>query len=623
MATVNDLAKPSAWVEGEAEAQNLIYALADAITNAQIPKLDGGYEENRWEKVYETHGYMWVTYKEEYRPDVVGKYKHTDGKFYNVYKLPDYTNLTFRTGAPAVDQDGYLWEVKQEYSNIKTGRKIQCVKISYVDETGTTIYLDVPGLLVTVVEDKTRPDGWACYVVKQGWTRLNGEFVESEYGNEFKIVCEMPSDWHYALKLAPGGRYWYEYERYGPTYNPEYSMKYVTPNTSIYKYTERYYVANPVHTYPAQVVLKAVPDVPKELEIPQREYYVMFEQPTGDYNYINVYQGIGFNGQNAIGDPKVTWEGICDPKTVKPGQTPVVIDQAKAQEMYEKWQDPATRPFHPPTISWEIDYDGVTEIVSPPAHYFHARNSTTPWLQNKKRRPDYFVKFWMSVNNDRVAMVIEGDPTPGIHDYYRSFAYIGKIVPFNKYDHLGNFGITVGMGDLDPNKTGFVVNDIKEETNPVYQKYGEYTSNGMYSMSMLRTRSNVLFQAYYPAFITQLPNYPSVGTLPNGLSRLILDKHGFQASKWTGKYHASPIYMVHVAEGYRGYLDGVVAIHDHNLVNLDELVVDTEIPKDPNDPTKGTWTEVYKFFSLKSPVNMFKYSPSPDVITVAILKEIK
>lgn len=245
-------------------------------------------------------------------------------------------------------------------------------------------------------------------------------------------------------------------------------------------------------------------------------------------------------------------------------------------------------------------------------------------MPNKKRRPDYLVAYTLSVNNDRVVLVLEGDPSPNIHSYYRSFGYIGKIVPFNDYDHGGNFGVTVGMGDLRTDMTGYTKNDILTDLNPdIYAKYGEYTSNGMDSMSMLKTRSNVLFQRYYPAFISHLPNYPSVGKLPPGLSKLIVDTDGFQKSLWTGKYHASPIYLVHQAEGYRGYMDGVVAIYDHNLVNRDELIVDTEILKDPSKPALGTWTEVYKFFSIKSPLNLFKHSPSPDVITIAFLKEIK
>ena len=99
-----------------------------------------------------------------------------------------------------------------------------------------------------------------------------------------------------------------------------------------------------------------------------------------------------------------------------------------------------------------------------------------------------------------------------------------------------------------------------------------------------------------------------------------MDEDGFQASLWTKHYHASPVYLAHQSEGYRGYLDGCVAISDHNLINLDELLVDTEVVK----PGGGTWIEVYKFFSIaRSPVNLFRMSANPFNMAIAILKEIR
>lgn len=139
------------------------------------------------------------------------------------------------------------------------------------------------------------------------------------------------------------------------------------------------------------------------------------------------------------------------------------------------------------------------------------------------------------MNNNRVTLVLEGDPAPDIEGYYRSFGYIGRIIPFNETDYGGNFGVTVGMGDMVKEKTGFQISDIRVDQNPEYAKFGRNTSNGMYSLSMFRTKSNVLYQAYYPAFITQLPSYSGVGSIPSDLSKLILDKtkNFFQASVWT------------------------------------------------------------------------------------------
>ena len=164
----------------------------------------------------------------------------------------------------------------------------------------------------------------------------------------------------------------------------------------------------------------------------------MFEQPAHDWNYINIYYGEGFEGKVTQGSQSETYDAICDPTTIAIGKAPTVIDQLKAHYMYLTWNDSsAIKPFIPPSTKWKLDYDGKTEIVSPAARFFHGRHSTTSWLPNKKRRPDYLVAYTLSVNNDRVVLVLEGDPSPNIHSYYRSFGYIGKIVPFNDYDHGG------------------------------------------------------------------------------------------------------------------------------------------------------------------------------------------
>ncbi|MDT9719500.1 hypothetical protein QVE09_11340 [Paenibacillus sp. ClWae2A] len=626
MAQTVPLTKFSGFVSGESKAEDIIFNLADAIVGAKIPSADSSNVENKWKKVYESMSDVWVTYKEMTRSGVQGKYKHTDGKLYDVLRLAsNLQNISAaKDGRMLMDEDGYIYEVLGS-PNIKTNKKILVTTHEYLDDKGQTVYLNIPNALVVIIPDETSVEGTRVYFVKQTQTKKNTTRVDSTDWNEFELITEMPGDWAYALNRN-GFKLRVENERYSSGSSNYYHRTEPVLATN-YTFTERYYVAEPTNYTTPKVVLKATPDVPEGIS--SRDYFIMFTQPQnfagGDYNYFDCQHGVGFVGELSKGDPSATYKGICNPSTVSPGSTPVVVDQTAAEAMYEQWNDPeATKLYTPPTITWDKDFDGVTELISPASHFFYGRNSTVKWLPNKKRRPDYLVAYHISVNNDRAAVVIEGDPSPNIHGYYRSFGYFGKIVPFNDHDHIGNFGLTVGMGDLKQDLTGYTKNDIRTDLNPdKYAQYGEYTSNGMDSVSLLRTRGNVLYQAHYPAFITQLPNYPDVGSIPKELSKLVLDKDGFQKSLWTGKYHASPVYLVHQAEGYRGYMDGVVAIYDQNLVNLDELIVDTEIPKDNNNPAAGNWTEVYKFFSIKSPMNFFKQSPAPDLVTIAILKEIK
>ncbi|MGG4455798.1 hypothetical protein [Brevibacillus porteri] len=598
--------KQVAWIEGEVTADLLINKLADEIVNANIPDT-----KNRWEKVFEVNEDKWVTFKKTTVADTQGTYKHTDGKTYQVYVLPDLRELrSVYSGTPLVDEDGYVYETFSS-SNTKSGKKIQVKEFVYKNDEGKDISLSVPGLLVVNIDDTDSANtvGKKCYVLLQGKYELDGvTFTPGAEWNEYKIITQMPSDWNDVLAKSK----WTVYFAGG------YST-YV--DATPYKFGMVKYIANPVHHYDRTVVLKAVPDAPSG-QTPN-DYFVMLKHPIQQYNYLDVSYGKGFTGKNPVGKSADTYLLACDNSTVIPGKVPVVIDQKQAELQYNKWNDPdETDKYTPPHEAWALDYDDKVEIKSPSSHFFYGADSVVSWVPNKKRRPDYWVEYNLSVSNDRVAIVIEGDPSPDMDAYYSSFAYIGKTIPFADYDHKGNFGITVGMGDLTKEKSGFLPADIKQDTNPNYSGWGRYTSNGMYSFSMLQTRSSVYFQAYYPAFITQLPKYDGVGTLPPELSKMVLEANGFQSSKWTKKYHASPIYLVHQFEGYRGYLDSVVAIEDHNLINKDELVVDTEEPKDPKDPAAGTWTEVYKFFRINTPVNFFKYSPNPTDCTIAILKEV-
>ncbi|WMT39285.1 hypothetical protein RE628_17690 [Paenibacillus sp. D2_2] len=228
MALQKPLTNVAAFIDGETEAQKLIYTLADEIVSADIPKIESGIDANRWEKVYESDGFKWVTYNKSLTPNVVGMHKHIDGKKYEVFQLPDWTGTKLVTTDLAMDDDGYLWEVHQYYwdaviegapdpvradigknkGNYRTGRKIQIKQFSYTNaQTNETIFVDVPGSLITVVEDATTPDGYRAYLVRQVISKLDGSTEPSNEWNQFELVTEMPSDWAYAIRSIVGGSF--------------------------------------------------------------------------------------------------------------------------------------------------------------------------------------------------------------------------------------------------------------------------------------------------------------------------------------------------------------------------------------------------------------------------------
>lgn len=607
--------KNVAYIEDECLAEEIIYKLAEAIDGATWKDIDGVTPiTNRWEKVYESLDEMWVTYKENFRNNVAGIYKHTDGNSYPVYIMRDNTNSS------DMDADGMIAEVSESSNGTPTGKKLQIKEITYTDDGGVSRVVEVPGMLLVLLPDPADPTGllFECWIVEQKRTELDGTTITPDTGwNEFRLLTKMPAsagDYVYAMQNL----HFYTSVTF---FNGDYhGAGDVAPVA--HKFNERYYTADPVHFYERSVALKCTPDVPSGGV--SQDYFILMKMPKEQYNYFDVYYGTGFVGTTATGTSASTYERACNVSTVKYNLVPTIINQKEAEAAYIRWNDEAVAGrYTAPSETWDKDIDGVTDVKSPPAHFFFGADSVVPWLAAKKRRPDYWVTYYISLNNDRAGIILEGDPAPDMDGYYRTFGYLGRITPFSDYDYPGNFGVTIGMGHLVAAKTGVVLADIKQDTNPTYSGFGRYTSNGMYSFSMLRTRSNVLFQAYYPAFVTQLPNYKGTGTIPAELSKLIVERNGFQPSVWTEKYHGSPIYLAHQFEGYRGYLTSVIAVNDHNLINEDELVVDTEEWKDPADHSKGTYQEVYKFFSLISPVSFFDYSANPDEMTVAVLKEVK
>jgi hypothetical protein len=213
----------------------------------------------------------------------------------------------------------------------------------------------------------------------------------------------------------------------------------------------------------------------------------------------------------------------------------------------------------------------------------------------------------LSVSNNRVVGVLTGDPTVNFNDYRKSFIYFGAIKPFefNQFDVDGNVLLTAGSVVSTP--------QIVEKTSPYY--FGQYTSKGNNSFQMLKTRSGVMCQAHYPSFKTQVPTTGKAYVHPTlGDTGLLLEPQGFNASRWTKKYHLSPIYVTHPYDGDRGQLDGCIAVSKTNILHLDELVVDIS-----GKPHKQ---EVYVYFDHNTETNFMNRSANVQM-GVAFLKELR
>ena len=589
------VSRPCAWIEGETTVKNLIADLADRLVNAEIPLLDGGVEASKWEILYKEREHNYVTY-EPHTKSVNAKYIHTDGNVYDVMKIPNYTKDKF------TDDLGYLNEIskdapynKSNYEDYYTGRRVNVVGFNY-----NGVYYEIPDALVVLVDvqpnllEKDLENPWEkyqAYMVKHVRESYYYGEVEDEEWNYYKIVAPMPDDWTYNIWKRG-----FVYSNYTEYHN--YETYYYSRKVTVSGYRPRHtYFNTEYHEVSEKLVLKCNTS-------DSNNYNVYFEKPLNSNNYIKVQYGVDIKHQkNMVGIPEESYLLSCDLDTIGAGKTPVITDELEAYKAFE-------RQLNREYERGELELGG---IKSPVSNWFFSENSTKKWLVPNMRGKGSVVRYWISFNNDRALILLEGDPNFEFESFYRSFAYIGKFNPLNPNDTKTNFAITVGMGAADKNKTGYEMRDITKESNPEYAKYGAFTSNGMDTVSVYRGISNLPYQEYVPAFLVQLPNYPSIGTLPPGVGRLVLADHLFQPSTHTDHVHSSPIYLVNGYEGYRGYLDGVVAIYDQHMRNGDEL--DWEV---------DDYIETYKFFNINVPISFLDKSPAPGgIMSIAILKEIK
>lgn len=147
-----------------------------------------------------------------------------------------------------------------------------------------------------------------------------------------------------------------------------------------------------------------------------------------------------------------------------------------------------------------------------------------------------------------------------------------KPVPITNYD-------ASSAGVLRDQLTGSVM-EVRFPRN-----WGVNTATGTNDIAMYKARSGdgTYFQKHQVSFITP---------------EEYMKKDAFNPSRWTNKFHLSPMYIVHGYDGYRGWLKDIVAVDDSAIVHLDELIVN-----------KGKANEeIYKYFKLTAPFSMMQNS---------------
>jgi hypothetical protein len=167
---------------------------------------------------------------------------------------------------------------------------------------------------------------------------------------------------------------------------------------------------------------------------------------------------------------------------------------------------------------------------------------------------DSTMYYWGNITKDRIIMFLRPDPTPGPENTYYAPLYIGRLTTLGKEPRKNNL-IMSGCRAKDEIKWKA---DMK--LGAVYVDYGNNTSNGNSSVQLQQSIGGTYYQNHYLAFISHDK------LVDGGEAR-------FNPSVYSGKYHISPMYIVHPNDGFVGKLDECYAVHPKNISQLDELEV--------------------------------------------------
>lgn len=120
--------------------------------------------------------------------------------------------------------------------------------------------------------------------------------------------------------------------------------------------------------------------------------------------------------------------------------------------------------------------------------------------------------------------------------------------------------------------------------------FGANTSDGVTSIMMYHTRSKAYYQKHHMMF----------ATTEEYMSKVMYGK-----SSYTGEYYADRIKVTHGNDGPRGTLGDLLVIDSSSLYALDELVINKDFEKDPDE-----YEETFVYFPITAPYSPLSDSPN-------------
>lgn len=214
---------------------------------------------------------------------------------------------------------------------------------------------------------------------------------------------------------------------------------------------------------------------------------------------------------------------------------------------------------------------------------------------------DSTMYYWGNITKDRIVMFFRPDPTPGAENTYFAPLYIGRLTTLGKAPRKNNV-IIAGCRDKDEIKWA-----ANKRLGAIFVDYGNNTSNGNSSVQLQQSIGGTYYQKHYLAFITH-DKFVDAG------------EARFNPSVYSGKYHISPMYVVHPNDGFVGKLDECYAVHPKNISQLDEL----EVVETAENEFLGKGDGVNKVFhlshqpSLKDDGTPFKLEVKVDCVDMEL-----
>lgn len=244
-----------------------------------------------------------------------------------------------------------------------------------------------------------------------------------------------------------------------------------------------------------------------------------------------------------------------------------------------------------------ISYDG-RDYSKPEFASFLADAYKTPCI-------DGFTEYYIHLPDGRYFdkdkwpkyMIIDtaGNPVIDLTTVYR-ISYLtnneAKITIHDAYDTTHSLVISYSYYTEKITFNSGVTRDIFGNVESVDKPdaWGNNTSDGVTSVMMYHTKSKAYYQKHQIMFTT---------------TEEYMSKKMYGKSQYTGEYYADRVKVTHGNDGPRGMLNDILVIDNSSLYPFDELVINKDFEKDPND-----YEETYVYFPITAPFSPLSDSPN-------------